>query len=122
MSEHHAPFTAMKNGTVNNQHSRRLMMTMSLTFGFLLVEVIGSIWTGSLALLADAGHMLVDVAGVGMSLLAMWFARKPPSPTNTYGYMRLKSWPHWPMGFSCLVLRRLFSTKRTTVFGLLQRS
>lgn len=90
MSEHHAPFTAMKNGTVNNQHSRRLMMTMSLTFGFLLVEVVGSIWTGSLALLADAGHMLVDVAGVGMSLLAMWFARKPPSPTNTYGYMRLE--------------------------------
>lgn len=90
MSEHHAPFTVMKEGTANSRHSRRLMMTMFLTFGFLLVEVIGSIWTGSLALLADAGHMLVDVAGLGLSLLAMWFARKPPSPTNTYGYVRLE--------------------------------
>ncbi|MEQ1679620.1 MAG: cation diffusion facilitator family transporter [Nitrospira sp.] len=58
--------------------------------GFLILEVIGSVWTGSLALLADAGHMFTDVAGFTLSLLAIWFASKPPTPANTYGYARLE--------------------------------
>lgn len=45
-------------------------------------------WTGSLALLADAGHMLTDVGGLSLNLLAIWFARKPPTPAHTYGYFR----------------------------------
>jgi cobalt-zinc-cadmium efflux system protein len=52
------------------------------------VEVAGGLWTGSLTLLADAGHMLADVAGLLLSLLAVRFARRPPSPSNTYGYVR----------------------------------
>jgi cobalt-zinc-cadmium efflux system protein len=51
--------------------------------------VVGGLWTGSLALLADAGHMLTDVAGLGLSLLAVWFALKPPTAANTYGYFRM---------------------------------
>ena len=42
------------------------------------------------ALLADAGHMLTDVAGVGLALLAIWFAEKPASPERTYGYYRVE--------------------------------
>ena len=57
---------------------------------FLILEVIGAIWTGSLALFADAGHMLTDVAGICLSLFAIWFASKPPTPSNTYGYVRLE--------------------------------
>jgi len=57
---------------------------------YLIVEVIGGFWTGSLALLADAGHMLTDVAGVGLALLAIWYAEKPPSPERTYGYYRVE--------------------------------
>ncbi|MCY7375953.1 MAG: cation diffusion facilitator family transporter [Pyrinomonadaceae bacterium] len=57
---------------------------------YLIVEVIGGFWTGSLALLADAGHMLTDVAGVGLALLAIWFAEKPPTPERTYGYYRFE--------------------------------
>jgi cobalt-zinc-cadmium efflux system protein len=53
-----------------------------------VVEVIGGLWTGSLALLADAGHMLTDVGSLCMSLLAVWFAQRPPTPLNTYGYLR----------------------------------
>ncbi len=52
--------------------------------------MIGGLWTGSLALLADAGHMLTDVAGVGLALLAIWFAEKPASPERTYGYYRVE--------------------------------
>ena len=66
------------------------MIVFGLTFFYLIVEVIGGLWTGSLALLADAGHMLTDVAGVGLALLAIWFAEKPASPERTYGYYRVE--------------------------------
>jgi len=66
------------------------MIVFCLTFFYLIVEVIGGFWTGSLALLADAGHMLTDVAGVGLALLAIWFAEKPASPEKTYGYYRVE--------------------------------
>lgn len=54
----------------------------------MIIEVVGGLVTGSLALLADAGHMLTDVAGICLSLFAIWFASKPPTPSNTYGYVR----------------------------------
>lgn len=54
----------------------------------MIIEVVGGLVTGSLALLADAGHMLTDVAGISMSLFAIWFASKPPTRSNTYGYVR----------------------------------
>lgn len=76
--------------TAADRHARPLGWTLSLSGGFLLVEVIGALWTGSLALLADAGHMLTDVGGLSLSLLAVWFARKPPTLANTYGYFRME--------------------------------
>jgi cobalt-zinc-cadmium efflux system protein len=76
--------------TSGKRHSIRLSWALGLTVGFLILEVIGAIWTGSLALLADAGHMLTDVAGICLSLFAIWFASKPPTPSNTYGYVRLE--------------------------------
>lgn len=72
------------------RNKRPLMIVFCLTFLYLIVEVIGGIWTGSLALLADAGHMLTDVAGVGLALLAIWFAERPASPERTYGYYRVE--------------------------------
>ena len=68
---------------VSHRHSAagasrgRLLVVLLLIGAFLLVEVIGSILTNSLALLADAGHMLTDAVGVGLALLAIWFARSP---------------------------------------------
>ena len=56
----------------------------------MIIEVIGGLLTGSLALLADAGHMLTDVAGICLSLFAIWFASKPPTLSNTYGFVRLE--------------------------------
>ncbi|MGH7277389.1 MAG: cation diffusion facilitator family transporter [Candidatus Rokuibacteriota bacterium] len=65
-----------------------LVATLGLTGAFLVVEVAGALWTGSLALLADAGHMLADVAGLGLALFAIWVAARPPTPAKTYGYYR----------------------------------
>ncbi len=72
------------------KNKKPLMTVFCLTFFYLIVEIVGGFWTGSLALLADAGHMLTDVAGVGLALLAIWFAEKPASPERTYGYYRVE--------------------------------
>jgi cobalt-zinc-cadmium efflux system protein len=61
-----------------------------LTSAFLLIEAAVGLWTGSLALLADATHMLVDAGGVLLSLLAVWFAERPATPAKTYGYYRVE--------------------------------
>jgi cobalt-zinc-cadmium efflux system protein len=62
--------------------------TLALTVGFMLVELAAALWTGSLALLADAGHMLTDAAALALALFASWIAARPPTPAKTYGYYR----------------------------------
>jgi cobalt-zinc-cadmium efflux system protein len=61
---------------------------MGLTSTFMVVEVVGGWVSGSLALLADAGHMLTDVGALGLTLLTAWIARRPANDNKTYGYLR----------------------------------
>jgi cobalt-zinc-cadmium efflux system protein len=75
-------------GSVSGRHSYRLGIALGLTLTYMAAEVIGGILTGSLALLADAAHMLTDAAGLGLALLAIRFAAKPATAQKTYGYMR----------------------------------
>lgn len=67
---------------------RRLRWALGLTFLFLVAEVVGGFLANSLALLADAGHMLTDVAALALSLFVAWFSRQPAAPEKTYGYLR----------------------------------
>ncbi|HEX7318518.1 MAG TPA: cation diffusion facilitator family transporter [Pyrinomonadaceae bacterium] len=76
--------------SAGGRNKRSLRIVFGLTLTYLVVEVVGGLWTGSLALLADAGHMLTDVAGVGLALLAIQFAERPASPERTYGYYRVE--------------------------------
>ena len=69
---------------------KRLLIVLGLVVGYLVVEVVGSLLTNSLALLADAGHMLTDAVGVGLALLAIHFAAKPATAAKSYGYYRLE--------------------------------
>lgn len=69
---------------------RRLAVVLGLTSAYLAVEVVAGLLTGSLSLLADAGHMLTDVAGLVLALAAMKFAERRPSPRRTYGYHRVE--------------------------------
>jgi cobalt-zinc-cadmium efflux system protein len=71
-----------------SHYTGRLVWVLCLTAGFMVIEAIGGLWTNSLALLADAGHMLTDVGALSMSLLAVRFAQRPPTSMNTYGYLR----------------------------------
>ena len=59
-----------------------------LAAGYLVAEVVGGLMTNSLALLADAGHMLSDVAALALSFFAVWIADRPAPPHRTYGYYR----------------------------------
>ena len=67
---------------------RRLAISLALVVVYMAAEAVAGWWTGSLALLADAGHMLSDAAALGLSLFAMWIAQRPPTPQHTYGYYR----------------------------------
>jgi len=67
---------------------RRLQVALALAASFMVAEVVGGLWANSLALLADAAHMLADAAALGLALFAAWISRRPPSPRRTYGYYR----------------------------------
>ncbi len=72
------------------QNRRALQITFGLTLVYFIVEVVGGILTNSLALLADAAHMLTDVGGLALALFATWIAQKPATPQKTYGYYRVE--------------------------------
>lgn len=67
---------------------KRLALTLGLVALYMVAEVVGGILTNSLALLADAGHMLSDAGSLGLALFAVWMAGKPRSPRKTFGYHR----------------------------------
>jgi len=69
-------------------HAPALHGAAVLTVAFGVVEALGGWWTGSLALLSDAGHMLTDGAALGLAALAAWMARRPPSARHSYGLGR----------------------------------
>jgi cobalt-zinc-cadmium efflux system protein len=83
MTHAHAP-------TAAGRHRRSLVITLVLTSAYLVTEVVGGVMTGSLALLADAGHMLTDVGGLALALFAIWFAARPATPERTYGFHRVE--------------------------------
>jgi cobalt-zinc-cadmium efflux system protein len=67
---------------------RRLTTVLVITGLYMLAEIVGGLMTGSLALLADSGHLLGDVLGLGMALAAIRFARRPATADRTYGFYR----------------------------------
>ena len=69
---------------------RRLKITLAIVLTVMVAEVIGGIFSSSLALLSDAGHMLVDALALGLSLFAIRAARRPATATKTFGYHRLE--------------------------------
>lgn len=75
-------------GAALADHRGQLAAVLAITVTILVVEVIGAIVSGSLALLADAAHMLTDVAGLTMGLIAAALARRPATPSRTWGYHR----------------------------------
>jgi cobalt-zinc-cadmium efflux system protein len=85
MHDHHDTAVGSR-GTGANQ--RRLGIALALAACYMVAEAVGGLLTGSLALLADAGHMLSDVFALSMSVVAIRMAQRPPTASRTYGYYR----------------------------------
>ncbi|PZF80627.1 cation diffusion facilitator family transporter [Jiangella anatolica] len=75
-------------GTASYAHRRRMQAVLAIIVVVLAVEVVGAFWSGSLALLADAGHMLADGLGVALALLATTIATRPANTARTFGWQR----------------------------------
>ena len=77
-------------GSTAAEHKGRLTVVLAITVAILATEVAGALVSGSLTLLADAGHMLTDAGGIALSLLAISIGQRAPSQARTFGYLRLE--------------------------------
>jgi len=73
---------------VHTGHNGKLLVALLLTLAFAGVEALAGWWSGSLALLADAAHMVTDSSALGLAAVAAWLARRPPSMLHSYGLAR----------------------------------
>jgi len=96
-----------RHGPGRVEQTRRLRIALLITFTILVAEVVGGFVANSLALLADAGHMLTDLAAIGLTLFATWFGRRPETPRRTYGYLRLEILAAFVNGAALLVISAL---------------
>lgn len=76
--------------TVGDHNERKVLLSFVLIFGFMIVEVVGGVMSGSLALLADAGHMLTDAAALALAYAAFRFGRRAADSRRTFGYLRFE--------------------------------
>ncbi|WP_030781241.1 cation diffusion facilitator family transporter [Streptomyces sp. NRRL S-920] len=81
---HGAPAT----GTAAHAYKGRLRVALGITITVMIAQIVGGIMADSLALIADATHMATDALGLGMALLAIHFANRPPTESRTFGYAR----------------------------------
>jgi cobalt-zinc-cadmium efflux system protein len=79
---------ARAGATAASAYRGRLRVALSITLAVTVAEVVGGVLADSLALIADAAHMATDALGLGMALLAIHFANRPPSERRTFGYAR----------------------------------
>ncbi|WP_088006470.1 cation diffusion facilitator family transporter [Indiicoccus explosivorum] len=84
MSGHH------HHGTQREANRKGLTIALAITVGIMVLEFFGGLFTNSLALLSDSGHMLSDASSIALSLAAIWFAGRAASPNKTYGYYRFE--------------------------------
>jgi cobalt-zinc-cadmium efflux system protein len=75
-------------GTATSAYRGRLRVALAITLGIVAVQIVGGVLADSLALVADSAHMATDALGLGMALLAIHFANRPPSERATFGYAR----------------------------------
>jgi cobalt-zinc-cadmium efflux system protein len=86
----HNHYHGLHQNLTREENKKGLTVALLITVGIMLLEFFGGFITNSLALLSDSGHMLSDAGSLLLSLVAMWFAAKPPSPNKTYGFYRFE--------------------------------
>jgi len=101
----------------DDENKRRLRAVLVLVAAYMVAEVIGGWLTNSLALLADAGHMLSDAGALGLSLFAVRIAQRPPSATRTYGYYRAEILAALANGATLVAISALIFAEAYERFG-----
>jgi len=96
---------------------RPLTIALVITLTYLTAEVLGGLWTHSLALLADAGHMLTDAASLGLALFAIWLAERPAPAEKTYGYYRTEILAALANGVTLILIAFLIFYEAIRRFG-----
>ncbi len=89
-SETDRSFECVGTPNVLKRHTRALKLVLGISVSIMLVEVVGGFLANSLALLADAGHMLTDAAAIALALFAAWIAERPATAEKTFGLLRLE--------------------------------
>lgn len=89
-SHGHSPGHSHSHGatTATGRHRRRLLLVLGITLGVVVIQLAAGLVSGSLALLADAGHMFSDATGLAIALTAAWIAARPATDVRTFGYQR----------------------------------
>jgi cobalt-zinc-cadmium efflux system protein len=90
MSNHHVHQPIKSNDQAYASTQSSMLIVLSITTLVMIAEIIGGLLANSLALLSDAGHMLTDILALGLSIIAMRFAQKPPTTSKTFGFYRLE--------------------------------
>ncbi len=98
-------------------HARRILVVAILSALYVVVEVVGGLWSGSLALLADAGHTLSDVGALVLSLVAIWIAKHPATKRRTFGHTRAEILAALAQGVGLLVVAIFVSIEAIERFG-----
>jgi cobalt-zinc-cadmium efflux system protein len=86
---HHHHHTGLAEG-ISPSYVKKLQWVMGLAILYLVIQSFGSYYSGSLALMADAGHKLADIGAIGLALFASWFSSLSISPRKTFGFYRLE--------------------------------
>ncbi|MEU1329151.1 cation diffusion facilitator family transporter [Streptomyces sp. NPDC005865] len=90
MGHDHGPAAATAGGTLSGTYRNRLLWTIGISGAITLLQVVGALLSGSLALLADAAHSLTDAVGVSLALGAITLAQRAPTPRRTFGFYRVE--------------------------------
>ncbi len=101
---HHGHDHGHDHSHAHGSNLRRVMIALVLTSTFMVVEVVGGIISGSLALLADAGHMLTDTMALALAAMAFHVSKRPPDGNLTYGYQRFQILAAFVNGLSLLAI------------------
>lgn len=98
------------------QKTQTLWMTMGLLVSFFVAELATSLWSHSLSLIADAGHLLSDVAALGLTLMASWLAARPATGRATFGHRRVEMLAALVNGLSLLAIAALIAWEAISRF------
>jgi cobalt-zinc-cadmium efflux system protein len=90
MSTHHIHNPIKSDSLSYTSTQKSMLIVLLITSVVMIAEIIGGLLANSLALLSDAGHMLTDILALGLSIIAMRFAQKPPTASKTFGFYRLE--------------------------------